>query len=433
MLYVNITNLLRLSRTKNSPVGISRVIIELIRFLIRHSYEVGFVFYYKKTKKWYEVKGIDFRELTLKQFYQVFYSSKLYPKGFGYIRSSQKLGYKNFVLLLWDVLRDRFYSLFGLKRSDLRNIEISEFQGRSGDSIFHVGIEDGQAYRILKKHNPSLRHIFYLHDIIPLRRNYCFQKEFCVLFEKYFNFLVENASLIFVNSEYVKKDFLAYLNEINKSVLAEVVVTKLPAMKLDIPLEYSIFDLRDQVKRLTQYKYALFVGTQAQRKNVHYLLHIWDKYYHSSYYKGEYLVIAGGMWPECAYLKQFYLNPAFAGGSVMWIQNPTERELDYLYKQTKFSVHTSIEEGWGLPISESLAYGKPVIYLNSTSLPEAAFGTGLMIEKEDMFGFVRALDIYFHNLEKYQAEICKIENLNLFTWDDFGEIIYSQLRSLLNS
>lgn len=51
MLYVNITNVFRLSRIRNSPTGIPRVTLEFIRYLVRSSQEFKCVFFYSKTKK----------------------------------------------------------------------------------------------------------------------------------------------------------------------------------------------------------------------------------------------------------------------------------------------------------------------------------------------------------------------------------------------
>lgn len=48
----------------------------------------------------------------------------------------------------------------------------------------------------------------------------------------------------------------------------------------------------------------------------------------------------------------------------------TDQALRWLYENCRFSVYPSFYEGWGLPVGESLSYGKPVISSNAASLPE---------------------------------------------------------------
>ena len=38
-------------------------------------------------------------------------------------------------------------------------------------------------------------------------------------------------------------------------------------------------------------------------------------------------------------------------------------------------------EGWGLPVTESLYHEKPTIVLNESSLPEAANGVGVLVDR----------------------------------------------------
>lgn len=50
---------------------------------------------------------------------------------------------------------------------------------------------------------------------------------------------------------------------------------------------------------------------------------------------------------------------------------PEDQHLATLYADCLFTVYPSLYEGWGLPISESLCFGKPVAASNRSSMPEA--------------------------------------------------------------
>jgi glycosyltransferase involved in cell wall biosynthesis len=64
-------------------------------------------------------------------------------------------------------------------------------------------------------------------------------------------------------------------------------------------------------------------------------------------------------------------NTNWLDGKICLLRDPTDAELIALYRGCQFTVFPSLFEGWGLPVSESLALGRPCIASNRTSLPEA--------------------------------------------------------------
>ncbi len=59
------------------------------------------------------------------------------------------------------------------------------------------------------------------------------------------------------------------------------------------------------------------------------------------------------------------------GGKLMIVESPSDAELAALYDGCLFTLMPSLFEGWGLPVTESLGFGKPCMIANRTSLPEA--------------------------------------------------------------
>lgn len=57
---------------------------------------------------------------------------------------------------------------------------------------------------------------------------------------------------------------------------------------------------------------------------------------------------------------------------ILILNNIDDVGLDWLYKNCLFTVYPSMYEGWGLPIAESLSYGKMCIASNSSSMTEIA-------------------------------------------------------------
>ena len=73
------------------------------------------------------------------------------------------------------------------------------------------------------------------------------------------------------------------------------------------------------------------------------------------------LVFAGRVGYMVADLMQELRNSAFLGGKVVLVDHPDDAELAALYRGCLFTVFPSLYEGWGLPVTESLAFGKPCL------------------------------------------------------------------------
>jgi glycosyltransferase involved in cell wall biosynthesis len=61
---------------------------------------------------------------------------------------------------------------------------------------------------------------------------------------------------------------------------------------------------------------------------------------------------------------------AFLDGMVVWRQDCGDAELAALYRGCRFTLFPSLYEGWGLPVAESLCFGKPCLAANASSVPE---------------------------------------------------------------
>ena len=72
-------------------------------------------------------------------------------------------------------------------------------------------------------------------------------------------------------------------------------------------------------------------------------------------------------------------DPVLAG-RVSMLEAVADAELALLYRACLFTLYPSLYEGWGLPITEALCYGKPVIASDTSSLPEAGGEFAVYVE-----------------------------------------------------
>ena len=123
--------------------------------------------------------------------------------------------------------------------------------------------------------------------------------------------------------------------------------------------------------------YVLFVSTIEVRKNHALLFRVWrqleDEVRTGARPAGSVptLVFAGRVGWLVADLLQQLENTGWLGGRVRLIPDPSDDELRTLYQGCLVTVFPSWFEGWGLPVTESLAFGKPCLASSATALPEA--------------------------------------------------------------
>jgi glycosyltransferase involved in cell wall biosynthesis len=95
------------------------------------------------------------------------------------------------------------------------------------------------------------------------------------------------------------------------------------------------------------------------------------------------LVFAGQVgWRVSDLMRQLHKS-RFLDGKIILVESPTDEELEALYKGCLFTVFPSFYEGWGLPVTESLAFGRPCIISKTSSLPEAGGSLARYIDPDN--------------------------------------------------
>jgi glycosyltransferase involved in cell wall biosynthesis len=98
------------------------------------------------------------------------------------------------------------------------------------------------------------------------------------------------------------------------------------------------------------------------------------------------LVFAGRVGWLVQDLMQQLENCRYLDGKVVIVPNPTDSDLVALYRGCRFTLFPSLYEGWGLPVTESLSFGKLCVASDRTSIPEAGGPFCLYIDPEDISG-----------------------------------------------
>jgi glycosyltransferase involved in cell wall biosynthesis len=136
-------------------------------------------------------------------------------------------------------------------------------------------------------------------------------------------------------------------------------------------------------------RFLLFVGTLEPRKNLPVLLRAYAALPKADRER-VHLILAGGRgWmtdeidraiETCDLASSVHLPGFIPGEALAWWYNAAEA-----------IVYPSIFEGWGMPVSEAMACGKPALVSAVSSLPEAVGDTGLRLPPDDIAAWTAGL------------------------------------------
>jgi glycosyltransferase involved in cell wall biosynthesis len=177
-------------------------------------------------------------------------------------------------------------------------------------------------------------------------------------------------------------------------------------------------------------RFLLFIGTLEPRKNLPMLLRAYAGLLPADR-RACHLVLAGGNgWMSDAIqrtIEQYGLAetvhlPGFVA----------DEDLPWWYNAADGFVYPSVFEGWGMPVTEAMACGKPVLVSDVSSLPEAVGETGLRLPPDDVAAWTEGLARCIHSAG-WRAEHGERARLRAtsFTWTRTAEQIIDSYRKAL--
>jgi glycosyltransferase involved in cell wall biosynthesis len=175
--------------------------------------------------------------------------------------------------------------------------------------------------------------------------------------------------------------------------------------------------------------YALFVSTIEPRKNHVLLFRVWQTLLRDLPRDAvPTLVFAGHVGWMVADLIAQLDNCGWLDGKIMFCKHPTDAELEALYRGCRFTLFPSLYEGWGLPVTESLVFGKPCVISSSTSLPEAGGRFARYFDPESVPDAVRVIRGVIEDadgLAAWQAQVAR--EFRPVPWDESARVMLEAL------
>lgn len=137
--------------------------------------------------------------------------------------------------------------------------------------------------------------------------------------------------------------------------------------------------------------FVLCVGTVQVRKNHRLLYNVWRRMAERGVPAIPPLVLAGDAGWLTGDVRSLIANDPLTRDRIRLTGAIDDAELAWLYRHCRFSVYPSLYEGWGLPVAEGLAAGRPCIASSSSSIPEAGAGLATLVDPLDFAGWYEAV------------------------------------------
>lgn len=243
----------------------------------------------------------------------------------------------------------------------------------------------GHAEALLKQKAASGFKVYQMvHDLIPIVTPEHVGEDVPLRYERYIDDIFRAADVILANSNATANDVGRYAAAKNLSFPRVIVVPLAHEFFLGAPEPAERRPLRlfnDKNYRLRDYltarasgfvidPYVLVVGTIESRKNILRLIRIWMELYRRHPLETPTLILAGKPGFGSEEINATLNAMGNLHGKIVVLDRPDDGEVAFLYANCLFSVCVSYYEGWGLPVGESLWFGRPVLASQTSSLPE---------------------------------------------------------------
>ena len=228
-----------------------------------------------------------------------------------------------------------------------------------------------------------------VYDLIPIRRPEWCDRGLVRVFRAWFDSIFPLCDQVFAISRATVADVEAFARE-------RGIKLRNPIVPIPIGTSFGLAGATAVAVRTPRLPapgtYALIVSTIEARKNHLLLFRVWRRMLEEMPADSvPTLVFAGRVgWLVDDLMRQI-ANTNNLDGKLVLVENPTDSELLALYEGCRFTLFPSFFEGWGLPVTESLALGKPCLTSDRTSLPEAGGKLTRRFDPDNLHDAYRAI------------------------------------------
>lgn len=342
-----------------------------------------------------------------------------------------KGGYRQVRLALKEILNPsgivKFGKVMPARKSAAAPMHAVPFA--AGDIYVSLGldwIQKDLPYLYSQKRHIGFKVLLFCHDIIAIKFPHLVREDTAAMFGKYIADLACCADKVLCISECTRKDLAQLLTGIGTPTPPTSVV------KLGCDIQSSTeAETAPDVAELLDRRFILYVSTIERRKNHETIYRAYTRLIDSGMTDLPLLVFVGMPgWGVDGLLADLRLDPRIQP-YIRILNRVTDSDLARLYKHAYFTVFPSLYEGWGLPVAESLAYGKFCLASNAASIPEVGGDLIEYLDPWDVPAWTERLLWYFnHPNEVEKLELAIRTRYQPTAWKETGAAVFEAAKAL---
>ncbi|MFD2497973.1 glycosyltransferase [Rhizorhabdus histidinilytica] len=259
------------------------------------------------------------------------------------------------------------------------------FEFPQGASLINLGTSWWlQNYFLYVRHAKAtrgIRYIPFVHDMIPIMA-----PEHCTrgLTQDFISWVIgvfDHADHFLVNSQATRRDLLTVAETLGHHLDPDDIAV----VPLDTDFRKpALAELPAQALdrwKLAPGGFVLFVSTIESRKGHMVAFETWAELIrrHGADAVPQLVCVGNRGWLNDRIYARLAEDELLAS-KVSMLSRLSDEELGLLYRNALFTVYPSLYEGWGLPVTESLCYGKVPLVSDAASLPEAGGPFAVYVE-----------------------------------------------------
>lgn len=204
--------------------------------------------------------------------------------------------------------------------------------------------------------------IFTVYDLIPVYAPHFFGPGFGGHYSRYLLNTVQSSDALLSISQHTTKDLKRFIREL------EIPDVPIITFRLgDNPME--VVGSSSPSPDITPGNFVLAVGTVEVRKNHQALYLAWELAAKEGIELPQLVIVGKPGWNVGDLLYDISANP-LVKNKIKIMSGIDDESLGWLYNNCLLTVYPSWYEGWGLPVAESLHFGKVCISSSASSMPE---------------------------------------------------------------
>jgi glycosyltransferase involved in cell wall biosynthesis len=322
----------------------------------------------------------------------------------------------------WKRLRRKYWGVARRVKSAAGCGHLAPFEFNDNDRVVLPGAywtDSGVARRYAELRRRHRLHICaFVYDLIPITHPWCVDQEGARIFRDVLDTIIPNCDRFVTISKHVANEFSAYLKSCHgeqRPILMLPFGWDFPARAVDREAEAETL-VRYGVERRG---FILVVGSLQVRKNHMLVVRAAHNLYPRLKDRIPPILFVGKLASE--FLKDELAAIGYLDGRIRILSDVSDEELAFLYATCRFTIFPSFVEGWGLPVQESIAFGRPCLASSATSIPEAGLDLATYFDPYNLPEFQTLLERWIENpSELASAETRIAEHLStrvLPTWN----------------